>query len=145
MENFDDLFNDFFNNGSPKRKRKKTSDSSKKEESPDNLNGIRDLMDLLSNLDSSVDLEEKLGPPTSVSRFIDKDGVEFEEKKWDTKDGVVTRTHMVSYETPESEYYRQHNSDDVATIKKQLKKAIDNENYELAAKLRDQLNNLDKK
>ena len=145
MENFDDLFNDFFNNGSPKRKRKKTSNPSKKEDSPDKLSGFHDLMDLLSNLDSSVDLEEKLGPPNSVNRYTDKDGVEFEEKKWKTKDGEVTRTHMVSYETPESEYHRQHNSDDATSIQKRLTKAIDEENYELAAKLRDQLNNLNKK
>ena len=135
MKSFDDLFNDFFNEQS---NGKKFIDPIHEE--------IKKLMEALSNykktenLDAEGMIADKLGinldEPTSTEEIIEE-GMRFTKLTWDTPKGrfvkiVVTDVLADAPVTRETK----------KTLDEQLQEAVDNENYELAIKLRDQINNL---
>lgn len=100
------------------------------------------LMQRIMNLRNSLknDNESELGEPTSVERF-EQDGYTFEKTTWKTEDGLVTKIEMVGtpFELRERPIVKERL--DEIPLEVQLARAIEEERYEDAAKLRDEINN----
>lgn len=121
MSKFDDLFNDFLN------------DANNKKQNPDILG---DLFKKILNLDDSTtknminSIDSKLGKPKEIENF-EENGLFYQKQIWETKHGQIIKT-IVS-ETPFKEKKVR------IPLEKQLEKAVEEENYELAVKLRDRI------
>ena len=100
------------------------------------------LMQRIMNLRNSLknDNESELGEPTSVERF-EQDGYTFEKTTWKTEDGLVTKIEMVGTPFEQSERPIVKERLDEIPLEVQLARAIEEERYEDAAKLRDEINN----
>jgi hypothetical protein len=85
--------------------------------------------------------DSDLGEPTERIIF-DENGYIFEKKIWNLKDKTIVRVEMVS--TP-VDVYVNPTKRKIGFLEKRLEKAIENENYELASKVRDELNTINKK
>jgi len=134
MKSFDDLFNDFFNE--QPNERKYTNPVHEE---------IKKLMEALSSFKETeaLDAEEmianklgiNLGEPTSSEEIIE-DGLRFTKLTWDTPNGRFVKIVVTDVLAGES------NVENKKTLDEQLQEAVDNEDYELAIKLRDKINNL---
>jgi excinuclease UvrABC helicase subunit UvrB len=135
---FDDLFNDFLggdlNNNKKQKKNTKKTDS-----------GIESVIKALTNFsESSSDLElsnsidDNLGEPSEI-RYYEEDGFYFVEQIWETEFGVIKKT-LVS-DTP----LHGEETKIEPTLEEQLEEAVENEDYEKAAKLRDSIKKEKKK
>lgn len=120
MLNFDDLFGKF--------------DKNNKE--------FEKFMERIMNLRNSLknDNESSLGKPISVERF-EQDGYTFEKTTWKTEDGLVTKIEMVGtpFEGRERPIVKERL--DEVPLEVQLARAIEEERYEDAARIRDEIKN----
>ncbi len=123
---FDDLFDKFFN-----RKQKKTEEP-KEEESKISEDFVKKLMD---SINAMGDFDKNFGTPTKVE-YYEEDGVYFKREIWNVNGGEMI--HVVGSMEPFT--------DDVTNlpIDKQLEIALENENYEEAAILRDKIKLINK-
>ena len=133
MSEFDDLFNEYFGD-------KKKSEV------------INKMIDLMSKLNSGGGFdgispdEKNLGEPTSVREF-ERDGVMFVESIWETEFGSIIRISTKEEIDFSSDFFKKNNipfgkkvnSKKEIPLEVQLKMAVDEENYEEAAKLRDKI------
>lgn len=128
MSKFDDLFNDFLNDKS----------NNKKDDSADIM---ANLFKKLSNLNSfdkegmMKQLDSSLGEPDEFENY-EKDGVYFQKQIWNTTHGKVIKT-VIS-----DEPFKVGKTETKKTrvpLETQLEDAVKEENYELAAKLRDRI------
>ena len=121
--NFDDLFNEFFKNN-----QNKNFDEAKND-------NIKKLMDMLndfghvSDYNSPTDLDAKLGEPDRIERF-EEDGFHFEKRIWNVYGGEIVCVAMLDIPLTEKPTI-------VKTLDEQLEEAIENEDYEIAANIRD--------
>ncbi len=139
MKTFDELFDSFFNNKNKKTRRK----SKPKKDDVDN--GLEKIIEALSNfkqieehdLESEYDLE--MGEPIKVQYFEDN-GLFFKRSVWNVeKNGekgelVKLEVSDVPFEDKETD----------KTLEQCLEDALNNEDYEKAAEIRDKINNLKK-
>jgi len=129
MNEFDGLFNEYFGE--------------------DHNEGLNKIMDLMSKLNSGGGLgglnpeEESLGEPTSKREF-ERDGVVFEESRWETPHGTVVRITTKEDIEFSSDFFKQNNipfgktyDKKEKSLEEQLKIAVKEEKYEEAAKIRD--------
>ena len=129
MENFDDLFNKFF--GKKKKEEEEFMDKEAKKiidmiNSFKNINGDGNYTgEELEKLDD--ELEIKLGEPDEIEYSTDGE-MYFEKRMWYNPLGVIIKT-LVSDEPLEPEL----------PLEQQLENAVNVENYELAAILRDKI------
>lgn len=86
------------------------------------------------------DDEASLGEPLSIERF-EQDGYTFEKTTWKTKDGLVTKVEMIGSPFEEKKRPIVKERLDEVPLEVQLARAIEEERYEDAAKLRDEMNN----
>jgi excinuclease UvrABC helicase subunit UvrB len=94
---------------------------------------IKKIIEQLLNFSKPTErFEGKLGEPTKVEQF-EEDGYTFEKQTWVTEAGVVTKIEMIDspIKTRTSEL----------TLQARLAKAIEEERYEDAAKIRDEIKN----
>lgn len=128
MKNFDDLFNEFFN-------RKKTNIN------PNVGLGIKKIIEALTNfktLNQEEELEKlmnnQLGEPDEIIDHIEE-GFLFKKLVWHTAHGDFIKV-IISEVLPEQSETKKPNK----SLEEQLKDALEVEDYELAIKLRDQIN-----
>ena len=131
MENFDDLFNKFF--GKKKKEEEEFMDKEAKKiidmiNSFKNINGDGNYTgEELEKLDD--ELEIKLGEPDEIEYSTDGE-MYFEKRMWYKASGVIIKT-LISDEPLEKI--------PELSLQEQLQKALDVEDYELAAELRDKI------
>ena len=114
------LFDDFFND--------KNGDSD-----------FNEFLKRLLKMSDSIKKNDKsdIGEQISVEIFKE-DGYTFEKTVWKTEDGLITKIEMVG--TPFEEIGKQTTLN-VVPLEVQLTKAIEEERYEDAAKIRDEIKN----
>lgn len=124
---FNELFDDFFND----------------EENKKLVNKIVDLTNLINKLSSSgkmdeediKQLDETLGLPDKIE-YIEENGVYLEKRIWNTDLGELIEIIVTDKPNlPEPPEY----SINVKSLEEQLNEAVSEENYELAADLRDKI------
>jgi hypothetical protein len=128
MENFDDLFNEFL--GKNEENDEFLTNEAKK--IIDMIDGFKNInpdgIYTGSELDKLDDeLDNKLGEPDKIEYSTDGE-MYFEKRMWYKPLGVIVKT-LISDEPLEPEL----------PLEKQLQKAIEVEDYELAAELRDKI------
>ena len=140
METFDELFNSFFNN-----KGKKTKPKSRRK---DIDKGIKNIIDALSNFkeinkdnteNEYEDLDVEMGEPTKV-QYFQNDGLYFKRSIWHVEHNgqIGELVKLEVSDTPFEDY------DSNKTLEECLQDALDEENYEKAAEIRDKINKLKK-
>lgn len=140
METFDELFNSFFNN-----KGKKTKPKSRRK---DIDKGIKNIIDALSNFkeinkdnteNEHEDLDVEMGEPTKV-QYFQNDGLYFKRSIWHVENNgqIGELVKLEVSDTPFEDY------DSNKTLEECLQDALDEENYEKAAEIRDKINKLKK-
>jgi cysteinyl-tRNA synthetase len=99
-------------------------------------------MERIMNLKNSLknDDESNLGEPISVETF-NQDGYTFEKTTWKTEDGLVTKIEMVGTPFEQRERPIIKERIDEVPLEVQLARAIEEERYEDAAKIRDEIKN----
>ena len=123
MSKFDDLFNDFLNDKSNNNK-------------DDNTNMMGDLFKNISNMKNfdkeglMKELDKNLGEPDEIKSY-EENGVFFQKQIWHTKHGQIIKT-IISDVPFKKKKTR-------VPLENQLEIAVEEENYELAAKLRDRI------
>jgi len=131
MDLFDDLFNDFFKNRKP----------IKKVDDKPFISELKSLMNALSDFktfdpEEGEEIQNKLGEPDEVQKFVEND-MHFTRLIWNTPHGkfikVLVTNDPDSFELPT--YDKEPKS-----LQEQLDEAVEAENFELAIKLRDQIN-----
>lgn len=138
MASFDDLFNDFFN-------RKKINFGDENNNNNNDLNKIVDallnfkmktIQDNFGGLEDSI--EKELGEPTEIIEHVE-DGFLVKKLIWKTQFGQFVKV-LISEIGEEPKVKKVSKS-----LEEQLKEAVENEDYELAIKLRDEIKKNTKK
>ena len=133
MDKFDDLFDAFMNNG----------DNNKKDENKNLFNDIFDKWSDLNALDNGLiidGLNESLGEPDKLENY-EENGVYFQKQTWNTKHGQVIKTILSDVPFNKEKSRKREIK---IPLEFQLVTAVKNEEYELAAKLRDRIYKRDK-
>jgi uncharacterized protein (DUF1697 family) len=118
-KSFDDLFNEFFKNDDSNETNKKMEMLIKALTTP-------------FDIESRKNIEETLGVPDEIESFKDN-GLFIKKEIWHTEKGDVIK--MIVSDIPfESETKK-------LSLEEQLEEALDKEDYETAAKLRDEIKN----
>jgi|TARA_R110000782_G_scaffold15939_3_gene46105 excinuclease UvrABC helicase subunit UvrB len=112
MENFDELFNEFFN----KKDKEKEFD-------PNDLNDLEALSDTLAN-----ELIHELETVPDEISYFEEDGLYYERKIWFMEHGMIMKT--ISSKKP---------LESISSLQERLEYVIKIEDYETASKLRDQI------
>jgi protein-arginine kinase activator protein McsA len=127
MSKFDELFNDFMGD-----------EANNKNESSDIMANLFKKLSNLNSFDKNgmmEELNESLGEPDEFKNF-EENGVFFQKQIWNTKHGQVIKTIIsdVPFAKQKSEAKKTR-----IPLEVQLLSAVEEENYELAAKLRDRI------
>ncbi len=133
MDKFDDLFDAFMNNG----------DNNKKDENKNLFNDIFDKWADFNALDKDLiidGLNETLGEPDKLENY-EENGVYFQKQIWNTKHGQVIKTILSDVPFNKEKSKKREIK---IPLEVQLETAVKNEEYELAAKLRDRISKRDK-
>lgn len=134
MNTFDELFDEFFNekneNGKDKKKQKPNS---KKDDFGDELSS---LMNTLANFrqitdaDEQNEIENDFGDPNKIEYF-EEEGLFFKRSVWEVEDGEVVKLEVSD---------QPFDDEEPKSLEELLQDALDSENYELAAEIRDEMN-----
>ena len=130
MKDFDELYNEFFNWKKNNSKEDNTPNSMEEE--------LKKIIESLTNF-SKVSPEElndgvyELGEPSEIEEIV-KDGLQFKKITWDTPKGKYIKI-VVSDVDPEE-------IEEEKSLQEQLNDAVESEDFELAIKLRDQINHV---
>ena len=133
MDKFDDLFDDFMNN----------EENNKKDGNENLFNHLFDKWANLNPLDKDLiidGLNETLGEPDKLENY-EENGVYFQKQTWNTKHGQVIKTILSDVPFNKEKSKKREIK---IPLEVQLETAVKNEEYELAAKLRDRISKRDK-
>jgi len=132
MENFDELFEKFFNEKMP-------NDNIFNNESfkIDKIKKIIETLGNFKNINEHEDISNNLGEPSEIHEY-EEDGILYKKLIWDVPNGKYVKI-IISENEFKSDDIKLNTSNKKLTLEEQLKKAVDNENYELAVKLRDKI------
>ena len=133
MDKFDDLFDDFMNN----------EENNKKDGNENLFNHLFDKWANLNPLDKDLiidGLNETLGEPDKLENY-EENGVYFQKQTWNTKHGQVIKTILSAVPFNKEKSRKREIK---IPLEVQLETAVKNEEYELAAKLRDRIYKRDK-
>lgn len=143
-KSFDDLFNQFFGG---KRNKKKNDGEKPLDFNKAKDDNIKKLIEMISNMEEVTDshiagqIDDELGEPTHVE-YYEEDGMYFEKKIWKVFGGEMIKVIM------SDEPFVKHvpeNKEIESSLQEQLDEAVKNEEYEIAAKLRDAIKKEEKK
>jgi hypothetical protein len=138
-KSFDDLFNQFF--GGKRNKKKTDGDPLDFNKAKDE--NIKKLIEMISNMEEITNpetagqIDEQLGEADRVE-YYEEDGMYFEKKTWKVFGGEMVKVLMSDEPFNKKE-------EPTLTLQEQLDEAVKNENYEIAAKLRDAIKKEEKK
>jgi hypothetical protein len=138
-KSFDDLFNQFF--GGKRNKKKTDGDPLDFHKAKDE--NIKKLIEMISNMEEITNpetagqIDEQLGEADRVE-YYEEDGMYFEKKTWKVFGGEMVKVLMSDEPFNKKE-------EPTLTLQEQLDEAVKNENYEIAAKLRDAIKKEEKK
>jgi hypothetical protein len=140
MNTFDDLFNQFF--GGERNKKKNEGDepidfNKAKDENIKKLIEMISNMEEITNPETAGQIDEQLGEADRVE-YYEEDGMYFEKKTWKVFGGEMVKVLMSDEPFNKKE-------EPTLTLQEQLDEAVKNENYEIAAKLRDAIKKEEKK
>lgn len=135
---FDDLFNDFLGGDLNNNKKQKKNTNKTDSGLEGVIKALANFSESSSDLELSNSIDDNLGEPTEV-RYYEEDGFYFVEQIWETEFGVIKKT-LVS-DTP----LHGEETQIEPTLEEQLEEAVENEDYEKAAKLRDSIKKEKKK
>jgi excinuclease UvrABC helicase subunit UvrB len=132
-DKFDDLFNDFLGKNNKKKILRK--DAKNKEFDAEKEEQIKGLINMLDNIEHIDSIDEQLGEPDKIETF-EEDGFHFEKRVWYAFGGELVKVVMVDipYTTikPEKPVLEK-------TLDEKLAEAVENEDYEIAANIRDEI------
>jgi excinuclease UvrABC helicase subunit UvrB len=120
---FDKLFNEFFNRNSVKTELEKV------------IKAIKKFKEINSDEELENEIENELGEPHSVETY-EEDGLYFTKYMWHTSHGTFVK--LIASDEPNVNLTTGKNK--VKSLEEKLEEAIEAEDYLLAAKLRDQIN-----
>ncbi len=139
---FDELFDDFlkkYNRKSGKNDGVSTSFDAKK------LINLLDKISILDNVDEDIEksLDISLGDPDKIEYYMEND-LYCEKRSWNTPNGTLVKLTMSDIPIQDANEEIQQNKYKEMTLEEQLEEAIKKEDYELAGKLRDEIENTKK-
>ena len=140
MNTFDDLFNQFFGGERNKKNNegKEPLDFNKAKDE-----NIKKLIEMISNMEEITDMEtagqidEQLGEADRVE-YYEEDGMYFEKKTWKVVGGEMVKVLMSDEPFGKKE-------ETTLTLQEKLELAVKNEEYEIAANIRDAIKKEEKK
>lgn len=140
MNTFDDLFNQFFGGERNKKNNegKEPLDFNKAKDE-----NIKKLIEMISNMEEITDMEtagqidEQLGEADRVE-YYEEDGMYFEKKTWKVVGGEMVKVLMSDEPFDKKE-------ESTLTLQEQLEEAVKNEEYEIAANIRDAIKKEERK
>jgi excinuclease UvrABC helicase subunit UvrB len=140
MNTFDDLFDQFF--GGKRNKKEKNGDDpldfhKAKDENIKKLIEMISNMEEITNPETAGQIDEQLGEADRVE-YYEEDGMYFEKKTWKVFGGEMVKVLMSDEPFNKKE-------EPTLTLEEQLEEAVKNEEYEIAAKLRDAIKKEEKK
>lgn len=141
MSEFDDLFNRFFGGKRNQKKNKKEEISDFDEAKNDNIKKLIEMLDSMeevTNSETAKQIDDNLGEPDRVEYYEEK-GMFFEKKVWRVFGGEMVKV-IIS-----DEPFEVKKNESTLTLKEQLDEAIKNEDYEIAANIRDAIKKEEKK
>jgi excinuclease UvrABC helicase subunit UvrB len=118
-------------------------DDNKKDENKNLFNDIFDKWSDLNGLDKDLiidELNETLGEPDKLENY-EENGVYYQKQTWNTKHGQVIKTILSDVPFNKEKSKKREIK---IPLEVQLETAVKNEEYELAAKLRDRISKRDK-
>ena len=134
METFDELFDSFFNNNEKKgkkrgRPKKEESYNEKAKKIIDSLQNFSEITDV----DRQHQIDNELGEPHEINLFK-ADGLYFKRSIWNTEDGDIVKLEVSDEPFAEKK-----------SLEELLSEALEEENYEKAAEIRDEIKKIEKK
>jgi len=137
METFDELFNDFFNNGDKPKKRgvgrpKKVKEDSFEEKAKKIIDSLSTMKEI-TDVDKQFQIDNELGEPHEINLF-EADGLFFKRSIWNTEDGDLVKLEVSDIPFEENR-----------TLEELLAIALEEEEYETAAEIRDEMKKIEKK
>lgn len=131
MKTFDELFDEFFNEKNENKNKRKRE--TPKDKFGDELNS---LMNTLANFrqitdaDEQHEIENDFGDPNKIEYF-EEEGLFFKRSIWEVEDGEVVKLEVSD---------QPFDDEEPKSLEELLQDALDSENYELAAEIRDEMN-----
>lgn len=141
MSEFDDLFNKFFGG---KKNKKENDDNESSDFNKAKDDNIKKLIEMISNMEEVTDshiagqIDDELGEADRVE-YYEEDGVFFEKKTWKVFGGEMVKVIM------SDEPFNTKKVEPTLTLQEQLEEAVKNEEYEIAANIRDAIKKEEKK
>ena len=137
METFDELFNDFFNNGEKPKRRgagrpKKVKEDSFEEKAKKIIDSLSTLKEI-TDVDKQYQIDNELGKPHEINLF-EADGLFFKRSIWNTQDGDLVKLEVSDIPFEEN-----------ISLEELLAIALEEEEYEKAAEIRDEMKKIEKK
>ncbi len=132
MKTFDELYDEFFGGDKPKKSKKTNKDLNSKNLSEEMLKMIESLSKFkeITNPDEQFEIDHEYGPADKVE-FFTEDDLFFKRSTWVVEDGEIVKLEVSDAPFQEEE---------IKTLEELLQDALESENYELAAEIRDEMN-----
>ena len=130
MKSFDELSDDFLNH--PKKSKSSNDFDSKKDEFKNILKKLISGATSLPDEDIEKLFDKNLGKPDRIESFSEGDTF-FEKRFWKVDGGEIVKVIQLNDPSLQGPKFNEK------SIQKQLEEAVATENYELAAKLRDEI------
>jgi excinuclease UvrABC helicase subunit UvrB len=134
MKTFDELFNEFFKRNDIKPEDKINNLKEEAKKMIDILTNMKNIEEDIKNIDEEIEksIDEELGKPDKIE-FFNEDNLFFERRTWHTENGDLIKL-LVSDDPTFGKQPKVEKS-----LQQQMEEAIQNEEYEKAAILRDKI------
>ena len=132
MKTFDELYDEFFGGDKPKKSRrsKKKPDTGKLGEEMKRMIESLSKFRQITDADEQFEIDNEYGPADKVE-FFTEDDLFFKRSTWVVEDGEIVKLEVS--DTP-------FDVEEPKSLEELLQEALEVENYELAAEIRDEMN-----